>query len=157
MIRLEPMDQATYVAWRELTVADYAREKVEAGNWPAEGALARSEAEFAALLPDGRTTAGHELRSMVNGEGERVGYAWFVPEDRPIGRVAFIYDIAVDPEHRRKGYARQALAEIEAFAREQGLAGIQLHVFGHNAGARRLYLETGFVETDIMMLKRVGG
>lgn len=157
MIRLEPMDEATYVAWREATVAEYAQGKVESGNWPAEGALARSEADFAALLPDGRATAGHELRSMVNDDGERVGYAWFVPEDRPFGRVAYVYDIAVKPAHRRKGYARAALAEIEAFARDHGLAGVQLHVFGDNAGARRLYLEAGYVETNIMMFKRVGG
>jgi ribosomal protein S18 acetylase RimI-like enzyme len=155
MIRLEPMDERTYMAWREATVREYAEEKVASGNWPAHDALARSEADFAALLPDGRTTAGHELRSMVNDDGERVGYAWFVPEDRPIGRVAYIYDIAVDPAHRRKGYARQALAEIEAFAREQGLVGVQLHVFGDNAGARRLYLEAGYIETNVTMIKRV--
>jgi ribosomal protein S18 acetylase RimI-like enzyme len=155
MIRLEPMDERTYMAWREATVHEYAEEKVASGNWPAHDALARSEADFAALLPDGRTTAGHELRSMVNDDGERVGYAWFVPEDRPIGRVAYIYDIAVDPAHRRKGYARQALAEIETFAREQGLVGVQLHVFGDNAGARRLYLEAGYIETNVTMIKRV--
>jgi ribosomal protein S18 acetylase RimI-like enzyme len=67
----------------------------------------------------------------------------------------FIYDIAVDPAHRRKGYARQALAEIEAFARDHGYVGVQLHVFGGNTGARRLYLEAGYVETNITMLKRV--
>ena len=156
MIRLEPMDEATYAEWRGATVAEYAREKVEAGNWPAEGAMARSEADFAALLPDGRATAGHELRSMVSEDGERVGYAWFVPEDRPIGRVAYIYDIAVEPAHRRKGYARQALAEIEAFARSHGLVGVELQVFGDNAGARRLYLEAGYIETNVKMLKRVG-
>ena len=87
MIRLEPMDEATYAEWRELTVADYAREKIEAGNWPAEGAL--------------------------------------------------------------------ALAEIEAFARDHGLVGVELHVFGDNAGARRLYLEAGYIETNVKMLKRV--
>jgi len=155
MIRLEPMDEATYLAWREATVAEYAQEKIEAGNWPAEGAVARSEADFAALLPDGRATPGHELRSMVNDAGELVGYAWFVPEDRPIGRVLFIYDIAVDPAHRRMGYARQALAEIEALARDHGLVGVELNVFGDNAGARRLYLEAGYIETNVKMLKRV--
>jgi ribosomal protein S18 acetylase RimI-like enzyme len=157
MIRLEPMDEATYATWREATVDDYARGKVEAGNFRAAGALERAEGEFAALLPDGRSTVGHELRSMVNDNGERVGYAWFAPEDRPIGRVAYIYDIAVDPAHRRKGYARQALAEIETFAREHGLVGIQLHVFGDNAGARRLYLEAGYIETNVTMIKRVSG
>ena len=155
MIRLEPMDEATYAEWRELTVADYAREKIEAGNWPAEGALALAEQSFAELLTDGLATPRHELRSMVNENGERVGYAWFVPVDRPIGRVAYIYDIAVEPAHRRKGHATQALAEIEAFARDHGLVGVELHVFGDNAGARRLYLEAGYIETNVVMLKRV--
>jgi ribosomal protein S18 acetylase RimI-like enzyme len=155
MIRLEPMDDAMYAEWRELTVAEYAREKVEAGNWPADGALELAERSFAELLTDGRATAGHELRSMVNDDGERVGYAWFVPEDRPIGRVAYIYDIAVEPAHRRRGYARQALAEIETFARDHGLVGVELNVFGDNAGARRLYLEAGYIETNVKMLKRV--
>jgi hypothetical protein len=43
MIRLEPMDEPTYQAWRDTTVREYAQEKVESGNWPAEGAVARSE------------------------------------------------------------------------------------------------------------------
>lgn len=155
MFRLEPMDEGTYRDWRAASVREYAQGKVEAGNWPAEGALERSEHEFATLLPDGRSTAGHELRSMINDEGERVGHAWFVPEDRPFGRVVFIYDIAVDPAHRRKGHARRALAQIEAFALDRGRVGVQLHVFGDNAGARRLYLEAGYVETNVTMLKRV--
>jgi ribosomal protein S18 acetylase RimI-like enzyme len=155
MIRLEPMDEPTYQAWRDTTVREYAQEKVESGNWPAEGAVARSEGEFAHLLPDGRSTAEHQIRSMVNETGERVGYAWFVAEDRPFGRVIFIYDIAVDPAHRRKGHARSALREIEAYAREHGCVGVQLHVFGGNTGARRLYQRAGYVETDVTMIKRV--
>ena len=62
---------------------------------------------------------------------------------------------AVDPAHRRKGYARAALGEIEAYAREHRCVGVQLHVFGGNTGARQLYLRAGFVETDVTMLKRV--
>jgi ribosomal protein S18 acetylase RimI-like enzyme len=157
MIRLEPMDEATYADWRDTTVREYAEEKVESGNWPASDALERSEQSFTELLPDGRSSAGHELRSMINDDGERVGYAWFVPEDRPFGRVAFVYDIAVDPAHRRKGYAQQALSEIDAFARANGCVGVQLHVFGGNLGARQLYLRAGFVETDVTMIKRVDG
>ena len=89
--------------------------------------------------------------------GERVGYVWFAPEDRPLGRIAFIYDIAVEPEHRRTGHAQAALAEIEAWARANECVGVQLHVFGSNAGARQLYLRAGYVETDVIMLKRVDG
>jgi ribosomal protein S18 acetylase RimI-like enzyme len=121
------------------------------------GAGTLSERSFADLLPDGRLTVGHELRSMVNNDSERIGYAWFVPEDRPFGRVAFTYDIAVDPAHRRKGYAQLALSEIETYAREHDSVGVRLHVFGGNVGARRLYLRAGFIETDVTMLKRVDG
>ena len=157
VIRLEPMDDSTYAAWHVASVRDYAQEKVESGNWLAGDAMERSERAFAELLPDGRETPGHEIRSMVNDVGERVGYAWFVPEDRPFGRVVFLYDIAVDPTHRRKGYAHAALGEIEAYAREHGYVGVQLHVFGGNTGARELYRRAGFVETDVTMIKRVNG
>jgi ribosomal protein S18 acetylase RimI-like enzyme len=155
MIRLEPMDGAMFEVWREASIRDYAREKVEAGNWLADDALERAAADFAALLPDGRATAGHEVQSMVDAVGERVGYVWFAIEERPFGRVVFIYDIAVDPAHRRKGHAQAALAAIEAFARANGCVGVQLHVFGDNAGARALYQRAGYVETNVTMLKRV--
>lgn len=155
MFRLEPMDEATYEAWRAATTRDYAAEKVKAGNYPAVGAEDLAAAEFAKLLPNGRETAGHEIRSMVNDAGEKVGYAWFTVEDRDPGRVVFIYDLAVDPSHRRHGYARQALAEIDAYARDNGCIGVMLHVFGDNEAARELYRSAGYVETNVIMLKRV--
>jgi ribosomal protein S18 acetylase RimI-like enzyme len=151
------MDDAAYQAWHGSSVHDYAEEKVASGNWLAEDAMDRSERAFAELLPEGRRTPGHEIRSMVNDAGQAVGYAWFVAEDRPFGRVAFIYDIAVDPEHRRKGYAQAALGEIEAWARDHDCVGVQLHVFGGNTGARELYRRAGYVETDVTMIKRVDG
>ena len=155
MFRLEPMDEATYLAWREATKREYAAEKVKAGNYPESGADALAEAEFARLLTNGRETPGQEIRSMVNDDGEKVGYAWFTIEDRDVGRVVFIYDIAVDPAHRRRGYARLALAEIDAYARDHGCLGVMLHVFGDNAGARELYRSAGYLETNVIMLKRV--
>jgi ribosomal protein S18 acetylase RimI-like enzyme len=155
MIRLEPMDEATYVAWRAATTREYAAEKVKAGNYPEADAEALAEGEFAKLLPNGRESPGQEIRSMVNDAGEKVGYAWFTIEDRDVGRVVFIYDIAVDPAHRRHGYARQALSEIDAFARDNACLGVMLHVFGDNEAARRLYSTAGYLETNVIMLKRV--
>lgn len=155
MFRLEPMDETTYVAWRTATAQEYAAEKVKAGNWAEADADALAEAEFARLLPDGLDTVDHEVRSMVNDDGEKVGYAWFTIEKRDVGRVVFIYDIAVDPAHRRHGYARLALAEIDAYARDHGCIGVMLHVFGENEAARQLYRSAGYLETNVMMLKRV--
>lgn len=155
MTRLEPMTQARYDTWLAATIREYAAEKVAAGNYAEEGSLERSKAEFDALLPQGLQTPGHEIRSIVNDAGELVGYVWFTIEDRPQGRVVFIYDIAVDPEHRRQGHAQAALLEVEAYAREHDCIGVMLHVFGNNAGARQLYLNAGYEETNVVMLKRV--
>ena len=155
MIRLEPMTQARYEVWLDATMREYADEKVASGNYPAEGALERSKAEFDILLSNGLQTTGHEIRSMIDEAGEAVGYVWFTQEDRPVGRVVFIYDIAVDPEHRRKGHAQAALVEVEQYASANGCLGVMLHVFGSNAGARQLYLRAGYEETNVMMLKRV--
>ena len=157
MIRLEPMDAAAYERWQSTSIPEFAQEKIEAGTWLESEALERSAQSYHALLPVGLDTPGQVIRSIVNEHDERVGYAWWAPRDQPIGRVAFIYDIAVYPEHRRRGYAQATLAEIEAWAREEGLVGVQLHVHGPNVGARQLYQRAGFVETDVTMLKRVDG
>ncbi|MEO5704427.1 MAG: GNAT family N-acetyltransferase [Candidatus Limnocylindrales bacterium] len=155
MIRLEPMTQARYETWLEATIIEYAAEKVASGNYAEEGSLDRSKGEFDALLPNGLQTPGHEIRSMIDDAGEAVGYVWFTIEDRPVGRVVFIYDIAVDPGHRRKGHAQAALVEVEDHARANACIGVMLHVFGSNTGARKLYLNAGYDETNVMMLKRV--
>jgi GNAT superfamily N-acetyltransferase len=149
------MDQPAYERWLATSIPEFAQEKVEAGTWPESEALERSAQSYRELLRDGLETPGHVIRSIVTEDGQRVGHVWWTPTDRPSGRVAFIYDIAVYPDHRRRGYAQAALAEVEAWAREHGCAGVQLHVHGANTGARQLYLRAGFVETDVTMLKWV--
>jgi len=156
MTRLEPMTQARYDAWLDVTIRDYADEKIRSGNYPDDGTgLERSKAEFVALLPNGLQTPNHELRTMVDDDGNDVGYVWWTVEDRPPGRVVFIYDIAVDEAFRRRGHAQAALEVLEDYAREHGCIGVMLHVFGTNAGARQLYLKAGYEETNVLMLKRV--
>jgi ribosomal protein S18 acetylase RimI-like enzyme len=151
------MDEMTFEAWLQTSIREYAQGNVDSGNWPATEALERSSRAFAELLPDGRTTSGHEVRSIISDAGERVGMAWFAPEDRPMGRVVFIYDIAIDPTHRRRGHAQAALDAIESFARDHGCVAVQLHVFGGNVGARQLYQRAGYIETDVTMVKTVTG
>jgi ribosomal protein S18 acetylase RimI-like enzyme len=157
VIRLEPMDVTTFAAWREASLRDYAQGRVDAGQWLADESIARATREFALLLPDGRDTPGHAVRSIVSDASERVGIVWFATEDRPFGRVVFIYDIAIEPAHRRRGHAQAALQAVETYALEHGCIAVQLHVFGNNAGARRPYQRAGYVETDVTMLKTVSG
>jgi ribosomal protein S18 acetylase RimI-like enzyme len=105
--------------------------------------------------PAGRETPGHEFRTIVTDADEAVGVVWIAPQ-REIGSgAAFIYDILIDAEQRGRGYGRAAMQALEPLARSLGYDRIQLHVFGHNAVARKLYTSVGYVETDVQMEKRI--
>jgi len=154
-VTLAPMTEAIYEAWLARTVPEYAAEHVDAGNWPADGSLERAEEEFREFLPDGVATAGHHLWSIRDAAGVHVGILWAGPRIPPVPGALFIYDIAVDPEWRGRGYGQAALEALHAWARTNGYERVGLHVFGWNDIARRLYLRTGYVETDVTMEKRL--
>jgi ribosomal protein S18 acetylase RimI-like enzyme len=156
MVTLPPMPTDVWDAWRAASIRAYARDMVRVGSWPAEGAEARGASLFARLVPDGQSTAGHEFRSVVNEAGETVGAVWFAP-DGEIGRgAAFLWDIAIDPEHRGRGYGRAAMEALDALVRALGYDAIRLHVFGDNDVARHLYRAVGYSETSVSMMKRLG-
>ena len=155
MVSLRLMSPDEWEAWRIESIRTYAEEKVRAGTWPADGAEDRAVAEFATILPQGRETPGHEFRTIVTDADEAVGVVWIAPQ-REIGSgAAFIYDILIDAEQRGRGYGRAAMQALEPLARSLGYDRIQLHVFGHNAVARKLYSSVGYVETDVQMEKRI--
>jgi ribosomal protein S18 acetylase RimI-like enzyme len=155
MVSLEPMSPEAWEAWRIQSIRGYAEEKVRAGTWPAETAEDRAVEEFAALLPQGQRTRGHEFRSIVTEAGEPVGVIWIAAQ-REIGSgAAFIYDIVIDPDQRGRGHGRAAMKSLETLARALGYDRIRLHVFGHNAVARHLYRSLGYAETDVQMEKRI--
>ena len=156
MVTLEPMSLEAWEQWRSAAVRGYAADKVRVGTWPAEGAEARSEREFADLLPEGLATPGHELRSIVNEAGEVVGTLWFGPHPEAGRGTCFIWDIEVLAEARGRGYGRAALVALEPIARGLGYDAIGLHVFGDNEVARNLYRSSGYVETDVTMRKTLG-
>jgi ribosomal protein S18 acetylase RimI-like enzyme len=86
------------------------------------------------------------------------GYVW-VEEGKIVGNVTvhrqrngrrgwFISNLAVHPDHRRKGLARRLLLAGLEMARGKRAPRISLEVRGDNAPARRLYEELGFRQVD---------
>ena len=142
-------------AWRIESIRSYAEEKVRAGTWPAESAQDRAVQEFGRILPQGRQTPGHEFRAVVTEADEPVGAVWIAPQHEIGTGAAFIYDIVIDAGQRGRGYGRAAMEGLEPLARSLGYDRIGLHVFGHNAIARKLYASLGYVETDVQMVKRI--
>jgi len=86
------------------------------------------------------------------------GYVW-LEEGEIVGNVTvhrqgngkrgwFISNLAVHPEHRRRGVARSLLLEGVQSARARGARRISLEVRADNAPARKLYEELGFRQVD---------
>jgi ribosomal protein S18 acetylase RimI-like enzyme len=56
----------------------------------------------------------------------------------------YISNLAVSPDRRRSGLARQLLLKCEQIAREWGFEELSLHVLDNNVPARMLYLSSGY-------------
>ncbi len=149
------MTAEQFEAWLPGTIAGYAAEHVHTGRWSEDEALGLSREEHDRLLPQSLATPDHRLWNIVPaGGGEPVGILWIQVMQKPTPS-AFVYNIEVFPQFRRRGYAEQAMLKLVEEARRLGLEGIRLHVFGHNSAARPLYEKLGYVPTNINMLKRL--
>lgn len=157
MTILVPMGEAAFAAYLKSAVAEYARDKVTSGQWAEEDALALARAGFEELLPQGLATADNFLYEIrIAPEGPALGVLWFAVQERAGKKIAYVYDVLVRPEHRNKGHATRAFLALEELAAALGLAGIGLHVFGHNTRAHALYVRLGYRATNISMFKEVG-
>lgn len=153
---LVPMTEDEFAGWVARAVAAYAADKVAAGQWSNEDALARAKRSLEELLPNGLSTPENRLYTIVDTQATAVGVLWIAFQNRAGERVAYVYDLLIKPEHQRKGHASRAFRALEDEARSLGLSGIALHVFGHNPRAIALYTKLGFHPTNISMYKPVG-
>ena len=157
MLELVQMPRERFAAYRENLVREYAAEKVRTGVWSPEEAPRRAEAGTDDLLPEGTDTEGHYLYLLGDrAAGEEVGVVWLAIQDSGVGRAVWIYDIEIHEPFRRKGHGTRALRAVERRASELGAEKLELHVFGHNPGARALYERSGFTPTSIVMSKSLG-
>jgi ribosomal protein S18 acetylase RimI-like enzyme len=155
-VTLVELDDGPYREYRKDLVRDYAADKVRAGAWSQAEAESRAARDVDGLLPEGPSTQGHFLHSVRDDStGADVGNVWFALRDTGVGRSVWIYDIIIHENFRRKGYASRTLELIEDRATELGARSVELHVFGHNHGARALYEKVGFNETSITLAKPI--
>ena len=155
-IDLVPMDETEFQVYTATSIADYAQEHIRTGRWSPEEGLQKAEQQYQELLPDGLASHDQYLFSIRdNVSGEKVGILWFAVQKQGGKTGAFVYDIKIDEQFRRHGYAEQAFLALEEKVRALGLDAISLHVFGHNHAARALYEKLGYVPTNIMMSKKL--
>lgn len=156
MTTLVSMGVEAFAAFVDAAVAGYADDNVAAGRWTADEALDLSRAEFARLLPQGLATPDNHLYEIRDDVGGRtVGFLWFATVSRGNTKAAYVYQLEVHPEFRRRGHARAAFQSMESLAAAMGLSSIGLHVFGHAPEAQALYSSLGYRVTGINMQKRI--
>lgn len=66
---------------------------------------------------------------------------------------AWIYDVSVHPGYWGQGVGRHLLELAEQFARQQGMGAIGLGVTLANHRAHRFYLQQGYLEERVQMVK----
>ena len=148
------MNAVQFAAYLEEAIPAYAKGNVESGRWSEAESLALSQQSYAGLLPQGLATPDNYLYAIQDAAThDSVGMVWIAALTHGGKRIAFIYDVLVKPAYQRQGYATRALIALEDEVRVLGLAGIALHVFGHNTGAQALYAKLGYTPTNINMYK----
>jgi RimJ/RimL family protein N-acetyltransferase len=155
-VRLVELGDAPYHDYRKDLVRNYAADKVRTGAWSQAEAEGRATRDVDGLLPEGPATQGHFLYSVRDDSTDaEVGIVWFALRDSGVGRSVWIYDIIINENFRRRGYASRTLELVEARAKELGAKSVELHVFGHNQGAQALYEKVGYGVTSITMAKPI--
>ncbi len=158
MIELVEMPRERFASYRENLIREYAQDKVRAGEWSPGEAPRRAEAGTDGLLAQGTETEGRYLYLLRDRVAEEeVGVMWFAVRDSGADKSVWIYDIEVYEAFRRRGHGARALQAMEKKVAELGARKVDLHVFGHNPGAKALYERSGFTPISIVMSKRLDG
>ena len=164
IVRLIPMDEAAFPAYRDYFIDDYAQDLASNHGLTLADVRHQAEASLLQHLPQGAATPGHNLLCITpvsDKVGRAVtptttiaGYLWHCVDSA--AHTTFIYDFYTLPAHRGLGYGKAAMAVLEAELKCLGVSQIKLRVAHDNPRARALYEEIGFHITGYNMAKMLG-
>ena len=158
MLKLVPMSKSEFAEYKSVALSNYASDLQRADRCNPDTAAARANEAFDKILSEGQDTPNQHFFTLFESDvSATVGWLWLSEAISEHRRSAFIYDILVRPEYRGQGHGTRALQATEAWASALGMQHIDLHVFGHNTGAQRLYDRAGYRATNIRMRRLLPG
>lgn len=110
-----------------------------------EDALRQTEAEENEMLPNGIDTENNSLMVIENICAHKgIGFMWYIYEVTEGVQQVFLCDFVINEKERRKGYATEALSEMEKYAANHGCKESVLFVAKNNEPAQKLYAKSGY-------------
>ena len=152
MIKLHPMTKDQFNSFLKISIDNYAQEKIKAEDLSIKDVYKIAHDSFDTLLPNGIKTDSQYLYTIL-WNNEEIGWFWFGKRVESKKEFGYIYDIYLYPENRGKGYGKPLMVAIENEIKARGFKTMRLQVFGHNTVAQKLYLNSGFHITNMMMNK----
>ena len=146
---------AERAAFTDEQVADYAAWLVERKAAASlDEALVRARAEIEPEMA-AAPAAGDAFWTARDAQGVTVGWLWvqMVPRAQPT-EAAFLYQISVRPEVRRRGYGTAMLAALEQTLARAGYRELRLNVWDTNEAGQRLYARAGYECVAVLEEKR---
>lgn len=147
-IELAPPTQKEFEIFYEGFTSDYAETMYKNRLFAdREEAIVKAEAEMQLLFPQGLETKGQNC-FKIKDEQFDVGFLWYSEKVDDLGTYIWLCYIYVEPEFRRRGYAKSALLEMEKEVRSTGISRIGLNVFSTTPFAKNFYESLGFGVKD---------
>jgi ribosomal protein S18 acetylase RimI-like enzyme len=88
---------------------------------------------------------GTNAAVLAGRDGEAIVASAMVGHD---GHRGWVYYVAVDPDHRQRGYGRAIMAAAEDWLRQAGIAKLQLMVRPDNSMVQAFYESIGYDEQE---------
>jgi GNAT superfamily N-acetyltransferase len=120
-----------------------------------EGDYERMKAAFAEWLASMIPSEGYRAWVCCEGSSVVAGGGMVLRDKAPTPalaatKAAYIYNVFVEPSHRRLGLARRLMEEMHGWCRENGIFSVMLHT---SEFARPLYVSMGYEITDEMAIR----
>ena len=148
------MTKKEFQSYINTVIDELPKEFIRAGVRDQMKAIRQAKEQIERILPNGLETPNNFLYSILDKvTSNKVGVLWYEIREKEGIQHAFICDISINKNHRRKGYATQAFQVLEKEVKNKGISTIKLHVFGHNKPAITLYKKLGYKTTNVLMSK----
>ena len=149
-IKLEKLNETEFEEYFDNKIQRYAKALHTNNIMNEELAEKKAKEQMNRFLPKGFNTQKHFFRKLVDNKIV-VGFVWIHLNEEK--NSVYLYDILVHQNLRGEGYGRAAMNKLEEWIKEFNIENFDLHVFGNNQKATKLYESLGFETTNVYMRK----